>query len=143
MVLVLIFPGPHEPNDYMLDQIMEPLIDELLVLQKGEYFAYTLVDLPYTSHVSGVELPVWDSNMQQFNQQLIYVDLLNHITDLVAHIKMCGGAGVAYELNFCLYCRTRLSALSVPMGFQSQSKSFTIIYGYIGLCIRLSILQPQ
>jgi hypothetical protein len=46
MALVLIFPGPHEPNDYMLDQIMEPLIDELLMLQKGEYFAYMLVDLP-------------------------------------------------------------------------------------------------
>jgi hypothetical protein len=45
MALVLIFPGPHEPNDYMLNQIMEPLIDELLVLQKGEYSACMLVDL--------------------------------------------------------------------------------------------------
>jgi hypothetical protein len=50
MALVLIFPGPHEPNDYMLEQIMEPLIDELLVLQKGGYFAYLSVDLDLPTH---------------------------------------------------------------------------------------------
>jgi hypothetical protein len=30
-------PGPKEPTDYALDQIMTPLINELLELKQGEF----------------------------------------------------------------------------------------------------------
>ena len=34
--LVLIMPGPKEPTDYALDQMLSPLIEELLELKQGE-----------------------------------------------------------------------------------------------------------
>jgi hypothetical protein len=33
--LSLIMPGPNEPNDYGIDQMLGPLIDEILQLQQG------------------------------------------------------------------------------------------------------------
>jgi hypothetical protein len=68
-------------------------------------------------------MPVWNSGVERFEEQVVHGDLFNLITDLVARIKMGGASGVASELNFCLYCRTRLSALSVPAGYESQSRS--------------------
>ncbi|KAF8595180.1 hypothetical protein BDV93DRAFT_481245 [Ceratobasidium sp. AG-I] len=99
MCLALVMPGPNEPNGYALDQMMEPLVDDILQLQQG------------------VRMPVWNNEQQAFEQLVIHGDLHNQIADLIARIKMIGAAGVASELNFCLYCRTRLSALSVPVGF--------------------------
>ncbi|KAB5590187.1 Protein CSF1 [Ceratobasidium theobromae] len=78
-------PGPNEPNDYALDQMLEPLIDDLLRLKQ------------------------------------VYGELTQHIADLIAHIKMGGGAGVKSELNFCLYCHTQLSSLSMQAGFQCNN----------------------
>ncbi|KAF8598357.1 hypothetical protein BDV93DRAFT_397338, partial [Ceratobasidium sp. AG-I] len=91
MCLALVMPGPKEPGDYALDQMMEPLVDELLRLQQGELGLF---------------------EAQEFEEQRVYADLHNQIADLIARIKMIGGAGVASEHNFCLYCRMRLSALS-------------------------------
>jgi hypothetical protein len=34
--LCLIMPGPNKPNEYTLDQMLGPLVDELLELQRGE-----------------------------------------------------------------------------------------------------------
>lgn len=31
----LVMPGPNEPNDYALDQMLDPLVDELLALKQG------------------------------------------------------------------------------------------------------------
>jgi hypothetical protein len=39
MALALIMPGPNEPDNYTLEQIIEPLISELLELQQGIYSA--------------------------------------------------------------------------------------------------------
>jgi hypothetical protein len=33
--LTIVMPGPNEPNSYALDQMLEPLVDELLQLQRG------------------------------------------------------------------------------------------------------------
>jgi hypothetical protein len=35
MALILLTPGPNEPNDYALDQLLEPVIEDLLELQQG------------------------------------------------------------------------------------------------------------
>jgi hypothetical protein len=37
MALALVMPGPNEPGDYALEQLMEPLIEELLQLKQGKY----------------------------------------------------------------------------------------------------------
>ncbi|KDN38399.1 hypothetical protein RSAG8_09493, partial [Rhizoctonia solani AG-8 WAC10335] len=52
-----------------------------------------------------------------YHEQYVHAHLAQHIADLIARIKMGGGAGLRSELNFCLYCHTRLSSLSVPNGF--------------------------
>ncbi|KAF8594557.1 hypothetical protein BDV93DRAFT_515687 [Ceratobasidium sp. AG-I] len=91
MCLALVMPSPNEPNNYALDQLMEPL--------------------------QGVRMPMWNCENQIFEQLNVHGDLHNQITDLMARIKMIGGAGIGSELNFCLYCRTHLSALSAPTGF--------------------------
>ncbi|CEL55034.1 LPS-assembly protein [Rhizoctonia solani AG-1 IB] len=102
--LVLVMPGPNEPNDYALDQMLEPLIEELLELKQG-----VIINVR-----EGVQPPV-------YRDRKIYAELSQHIADLIARIKMGGGAGVRSELNFCLYCRARLSSLSVPAGYIRQS----------------------
>jgi hypothetical protein len=38
MALVLLTPGPNEPSDYALDQLLEPVVEELLELQRGKSF---------------------------------------------------------------------------------------------------------
>ncbi|EUC56821.1 transposase family Tnp2 protein [Rhizoctonia solani AG-3 Rhs1AP] len=98
--LVLIMPGPKEPNGYALDQMLAPLIEELLQLEQG-------VEINIRE---GRDAPI-------YRDQLVYAELSQHIADLMARIKMGGGAGLKSELNFCLYCRARLSSLSVPAGF--------------------------
>jgi hypothetical protein len=52
-----------------------------------------------------------------YREQVVHAELTQHIADLIAHIKLGGGAGLKSELNFCLYCHTHLSSLSVPAGF--------------------------
>lgn len=47
-------------------------------------------------------------------------ELSQQIADLIARIKMGGGAGVKSELNFCLYCHARLSSLSVSVGYMRE-----------------------
>lgn len=68
-------------------------------------------------------MPVWNTETQEFEEEFVHGNLHNQISDLVARIKMCGAAGVASELNFCMYCRMRLSALSVTAGFRRASES--------------------
>jgi hypothetical protein len=35
IALCIVMPGPNEPNDYALNQMLEPLINELLELKQG------------------------------------------------------------------------------------------------------------
>lgn len=35
MLLVTVMPGPNQPSAYELDQIFEPLVNDLLKLEKG------------------------------------------------------------------------------------------------------------
>ncbi|QRV96762.1 hypothetical protein RhiJN_24780 [Ceratobasidium sp. AG-Ba] len=79
--------------------MLEPIVKELLELH------------------SGVELRVRTGDPAVYERCMVHADLCHHIADLIARIKIGGGAGVASELNFCLYCRSRLSSISVPAGF--------------------------
>ena len=59
-----------------------------------------------------------------YQDRVVYGDLSLHIADLIARIKIGGGAGLRSELNFCLYCRARLSSLSVPAGYIRDGKAY-------------------
>ncbi|QRV94930.1 Transposase family Tnp2 protein [Ceratobasidium sp. AG-Ba] len=104
--LCLLMPGPNEPNDYALDQMLGPLINELLELKQG------------------VRMIVRKGDPPVYEEEIVHGDLTQHIADLIARIKMGGGAGLRSELNFCLHCHTRLSSLSVPAGYMRQNFVF-------------------
>lgn len=55
-----------------------------------------------------------------YQEELVHGELSQHIADLIARIKIGGGAGVRSELNFCLYCHARLSSLSVAAGYMRR-----------------------
>ncbi|KDN34883.1 hypothetical protein RSAG8_12070, partial [Rhizoctonia solani AG-8 WAC10335] len=97
--LCIIMPGPNEPNDYALDQMLDPLVEELLQLQQG------------------VRMTIRQGDPPVYQEEVIHATITQHIADLIARIKIGGGAGVKSEKNFCLYCHTLLSALSVPDGY--------------------------
>ncbi|CUA68980.1 POC1 centriolar protein homolog A [Rhizoctonia solani] len=98
--LVLVMPGPKEPSDYALDQMLAPLIEELLELKQG-------INMNIRR---GLNAPIYED-------RVVYAELSQHIADLITRIKVGGGSGLKSELNFCLYCRARLSSLSVPAGY--------------------------
>jgi hypothetical protein len=70
--------------------------------------------------VSGVMMTIRRGNPPAFTEQVVHTELTQHIADLIARIKLGGGAGVRSERNFCLYCRARLSSISVPAGYKRQ-----------------------
>ncbi|EUC58849.1 transposase family Tnp2 protein, partial [Rhizoctonia solani AG-3 Rhs1AP] len=102
IALCMIMPGPNEPNDYALDQMLDPLLEELLQLQQG------------------VRMTIREGDPPVYREEVVHATITQHIADLIARIKIGGGAGVKSEKNFCLYCHTRLSALSVPDGYRRQ-----------------------
>ncbi|QRV79852.1 Transposase family tnp2 [Ceratobasidium sp. AG-Ba] len=99
IALCIVLPGPNEPNSYALDQMLEPLVSELLQLKQG------------------VNMLVRQGIPAVYHDELVHGELTQQIADLMACIKMCGGAGVKSEHNFCLYCHSRLLSLSVVEGF--------------------------
>ncbi|EUC54763.1 transposase family Tnp2 protein, partial [Rhizoctonia solani AG-3 Rhs1AP] len=103
IALCLVIPGPNEPSDYGLDQMLEPLVDELLQLQRG------------------VRMTVRWGSPAVYQEEVVHAELTQHIADLIARIKMGGGAGIRSERNFCLYCHMQLSALSMPDGYLRQN----------------------
>ncbi|KAG8703013.1 hypothetical protein FRC09_004399 [Ceratobasidium sp. 395] len=104
--LTIVMPGPKEPSSYALDQMLEPLIDELLKLKQGK----SVLEI-------GVRIRVRRGDPPVYVEELVHGELSQQIADLIARIKMGGGAGIKSELNFCLYCHSRLSSLSVVAGY--------------------------
>jgi hypothetical protein len=67
-------------------------------------------------------MTVRQGNPPIFREEVVHAELTQHIADLIARIKMGGGAGIKSELNFCLYCHMRLSALSMPDGYVREGQ---------------------
>ncbi|EUC63661.1 transposase family Tnp2 protein, partial [Rhizoctonia solani AG-3 Rhs1AP] len=101
IMLVIVIPGPNQPTAYELDQILEPLVDELLELEQG------------------VEMQVYDQNTRQMVRETVHARLSLGVLDYIARLKLTGHAGVASENHFCLYCVKKLSQLSVRDGYQN------------------------
>jgi hypothetical protein len=45
MILVMVLPGPKEPKDYAFEQMMEPLVNNLILLSNGEFWLILLICL--------------------------------------------------------------------------------------------------
>jgi hypothetical protein len=83
-----------------------------------------LIIILYSKPIIGVGMTIRQGDPPVYAAQVMHAELTQHIADLIARIKMGGGAGVRSELNFCLYCRTRLSSLSVPAGYMRKGMQF-------------------
>ncbi|CEL56451.1 pleckstrin homology-like domain, family B, member 1 [Rhizoctonia solani AG-1 IB] len=74
MLLVIVIPGPNEPTAYEFDQIMEPLIDDLVALGQG------------------IRLNVHDQRQGHPEPELVYGHLGLAVLDHIARMKVCGHA---------------------------------------------------
>jgi hypothetical protein len=72
----------------------------------------------------GVNMTVRPGDPPVYREEVVHDEPTQHIANLIVRIKMGGGAGVRSELNFCLYCHTRLSSLSVSVGYLCQGTHF-------------------
>ncbi|EUC60268.1 transposase family Tnp2 protein, partial [Rhizoctonia solani AG-3 Rhs1AP] len=103
MILALVIPGPNEPKGYALEQMLEPLVTDLIAL------------------VNGVELPIYNSATGQIEQRLVYAKLSGVFVDWITRIKCTGHVGVTAEENHCLYCKIQQCLLSDERGYQSKN----------------------
>lgn len=62
-----------------------------------------------------------------YPEELVHCELMQQIAKSIAHVEMGGGAGVKSELNFCLYCHSRLLLLPVLFRFRWEGNYRTII----------------
>lgn len=116
MMLLIVMPGPNEPPTYEFGQIMEPLIDDLILLEKGEIPLLIITHL--IIYIPGQYLRVYNMELGRPEKELVHAHLSLAIVDHIARIKVCGHAGTKSEHHFCLYCTKQRSYLSVPEGFQ-------------------------
>ncbi|QRW22084.1 Transposase family tnp2 [Rhizoctonia solani] len=126
--LSIVMPGPNEPNEYALDQMLDPLIDDILRLKQG------------------VRMLVRRGDPPVYEEEVVYGELTQHIADLIARIKMGEGAGVKSEANFCLYCRSHLSNLSVLEGYMRQGGMNWIVKQILvgpGMIVRREFGGPE
>jgi hypothetical protein len=102
------------------------LVDKLLQLKQGK-FKWT----PTVSLLTelGVHMVVRQGNPSIYQEEVVHVELIQHIANLIARIKMGRGTGVKSDKNFCLYCHTQLSALSVPDRYFHQGKYLNTLLG--------------
>ncbi|EUC60381.1 transposase family Tnp2 protein [Rhizoctonia solani AG-3 Rhs1AP] len=102
IILVLVLPGPCEPKGYAFDQMVEPLVNDLIQLARG------------------MELPVYDSETGQIQRRQVYANLSLLIVNWIARIKCTGHVGVTAEENHCPYCKIWQCELATPQGYQSD-----------------------
>ncbi|KDN40631.1 hypothetical protein RSAG8_07960, partial [Rhizoctonia solani AG-8 WAC10335] len=69
MLLVIVIPGPNEPTAYEFDQMMEPLIEDLIALAQG------------------VRLNVYDKAEERPKSEMVYGHLSLGILDHIARLK--------------------------------------------------------
>ncbi|KAF8752758.1 hypothetical protein RHS01_07483 [Rhizoctonia solani] len=101
-ILAMVLPGPTEPKDYAFDQMMEPLIDNLISLSNG------------------VDLPVHNAETGEIQDRRVYANLLVLVVDWIARIKCTGHVGATAEENHCPYCKLRACLLSTGRGYDHE-----------------------
>ncbi|QRW24938.1 Transposase family Tnp2 protein [Rhizoctonia solani] len=104
-ILAMVLPGPTEPKDYAFDQMMEPLIDNLISLSNG---------------MSSIELPVHNAETGEIQDQCVYANLSVLVVDWIARIKCIGHVGATSKENHCPYCKLRACLLSTEQGYDHE-----------------------
>ncbi|KAF8598152.1 hypothetical protein BDV93DRAFT_512771 [Ceratobasidium sp. AG-I] len=102
MILVTVMPGPKEPTSYEYNQMLQPMVDDLIALGKG------------------MNLWVHNKELNRCEKRLVHAAISNQIVDYMSCVKTSGHAGTSSHLHFCLYCKTKRYYLSVQEGFQRE-----------------------
>ncbi|QRV83198.1 Transposase family tnp2 [Ceratobasidium sp. AG-Ba] len=113
MILAIVVPGPKEPTGYAMDQIMEPLVDDLIELSRG------------------VQLPVFNQQTGQIEMRTVYATLSMLLLDWMARIKCTGHVGLTSEMNHCLYCTMRQCHLSLERGYRVDGYQMRDPFGHL------------
>ncbi|KAG9087208.1 hypothetical protein FRC06_002684, partial [Ceratobasidium sp. 370] len=94
MILVMVMPGPQEPSAYEYDQMLKPLVEDVIALGKGMYLWVHRMDL------------------NRCEKTLVHAAISHQLVDYMSRMKTNGHAGTKSELNFCLYCKSKRCYLS-------------------------------
>ncbi|KAG8762525.1 hypothetical protein FRC12_008975 [Ceratobasidium sp. 428] len=103
MMTLMVTPGPRKPNAYQYDQMLEPLVEDLIKLARG------------------VRMRVYQAELGRAERELVNGHLHALIVDYIARIENCGHAALATEKHFCLYCQMRRSWVAIPEGFDVEN----------------------
>ncbi|KAG8716823.1 hypothetical protein FRC09_015154 [Ceratobasidium sp. 395] len=105
-ILAIMIPGPKEPKGYALDQMLEPLVDDLIKLAEG------------------MLLPVYNRQTRRVELYFVHAKLSAVIVDWIARIKCAGQVGVTSEHNHCLFCKMRTCYLCRERGYLSAGYEY-------------------
>ncbi|QRV85804.1 Transposase family tnp2 [Ceratobasidium sp. AG-Ba] len=101
MILAIVIPGPNEPSGYAMDEILKPLVDDLIEL------------------INGSQLPVYNIETGRTELRTVYAKLSIMVLDWQARVKCTGHVAITSEYEHCLYCHMRQCFLSTEQGYQS------------------------
>ncbi|QRV85645.1 Transposase family Tnp2 protein [Ceratobasidium sp. AG-Ba] len=102
-----------KPNAYQYDQMLQPLVNDLVELARG------------------VHMRVHQIQLGRAERELVHGHLHSVILDYMARIKNCGHRALASELDFCLYCKMRHSFISIPEGFEVEDYELRDPHAYL------------
>lgn len=105
-ILACVIPGPTEPSLEQLNQILEPIVEDLKTLEYGIFFK---------AHDS-------DHN------DLAHARLYLNCSDLPATRKVSGMRGVTSKIFMCILCYASLIMLACVDCFDPTSKSSILLY---------------
>ncbi|KAF9508695.1 hypothetical protein BS47DRAFT_1365780 [Hydnum rufescens UP504] len=98
-ILLATVPGPREPSLEQLNEVIEPFVREMFLLEQG---------LPFKVH-----------SFQ--HEQIIHAKLWFNASDLPASRKFVGNASHSKPGHFCSFCNKDSSCLSDASGFDPDS----------------------
>lgn len=126
--LLLIIPGPTEPNTEQLNGLLEPFVQELEDLSEGMYITTLSNLLTLITGITGEFFKVFGH--QDLEQ--IHVALPFGTMDTPARLKTAGFVSQNSEEHMCPCCDAPFSSLVDPVCFDRSSRYF------FSICIEFS-----
>jgi hypothetical protein len=117
-VLLMMIPGPNEPNSEQMNNIMSLLVSHFVKLGKGDSpVSLKHVHLVLT-YIVGSEFRVHG----HLQREVVHTNLHSNISDLPATRKITGLMSHSSKLFMCPDCKTPFYALTNPSAFDPQGE---------------------
>ncbi|KAM6493648.1 hypothetical protein JOM56_010009 [Amanita muscaria] len=108
VICYTITPGPTEPTTEQLNHCMEPLIHDVVKLQKG------------------IKMEIYDEDDNNVHEEEVYASVICNLCDTPAARKIAGTAGHSADVNPCPWCRCRLVDTNLAEGYLSNINDFDL-----------------